>query len=280
MDIFISPNKKIKLINGDSFGEEVGVELLEHKEKADLILTDPPYNIADKGKVVKLHGKIYSNKEAWGDTYKDNFTPEEYDEFIRRFFNKALFFLKPGASLFSFIDRKYAGKFADIGESYGFIYKNEVTFMKINAVPKVRAFNFCSATEKGIWMITPNTGKKTAKTKPAIFNSKPPTKNLRHPDGQLDIKKYHNTCSSNIFLHNIGGKKLIGHPNEKYQAQIEPILEHLTNRDSLVVDLFAGCFAIGVACNKLGRQFIGIEQKKEFYDKGVAFYTKNKVGEY
>lgn len=262
----------IYLINDNCFEPTYDLFLENLDGGIDLILTDPPFNIAEKGKVTKAHGKIYSNKEAWGSTFKDKFTKEEYDEFIRLFVQKSFKLLNDGASLCSFIDRKYSGRFIEICEQEGFIFKNEIIFVKRNCVPKVRAYNFGSATEKAIWLIKPNKGKtksgksNISKTRPRIFNNQKARKGL-------SLDEYHNTHSSNVFFYNIG-KKLIGHPTEKYVKQIEPLIRTLSNKNSWILDPFGGCFSSAVVAKNLNRKYVGFEIIKDFWGKGVDYLRR------
>ncbi len=267
----IAYSSNCMFVNADSLQEGVR----KHFEgKADLIVMDPPYNIADKGKVTKAHGKIYSNREAWGDEFRDQFSSSEYDDLIRAFLRQAFALLVDGGSLFCFIDRKYSGIFAKISESCGFLYKNLVSFVKLNSVPKVRASNFGSAFEVGVWLIKPNKGKtrsgnRTAPTKPLHFNNKKAIKNLRCGCGKHDAITYHNTMSSNVFLGNVGSKRT-GHPTEKYYWQLKPILETLSSDSSLVIDLCAGGFNSGLICEELGRTYVGFELDPYYWEKGVG----------
>lgn len=266
-------------INGDSLSDELAEYLKQFEGKADLVCMDPPYNIADKGKVTKAHGKIYSNREAWGDEFEDSFSPEEYDDLIRLFCTRAFTLLQDGCSLCSFIDRRYAGRFCDIAESVGFLYKGELTFVKVNCVPKVRTNSFGSSTERAVWLLKPNSGRtpggsKVAPTKPRVFNSIPATPGPRFPSGDLDIKGYHNKCSSNVFFGNIGGNKRTGHPTEKYSWMLQPIIEHFSNKHEdgggVVLDLCAGGFNSGLVCEELGRRYVGVELNPYFWEKGVG----------
>lgn len=265
----------IKLINADFFEEYKNNSNLLKDSSFDLILTDVPYGIADKGKVTKSHGKIYSNKEAWGDTFKDSFTRSEYDKFIGNFLLTSYQLLKPGHALITFIDRKYAGCLIDIAENIGFVYKQIITFVKVNCVPKIRCYNYASATEIAVWLH--KKADKGTKTKPAVFNYQKPTKGKRHPDGALDVISYHNNYSSNVYFYNIGSK-ITNHPTEKYIKMWEPLLNHHSNNGDLILDPFAGQFSLAHLCEKTGRKYIGYEIIKNHYDKGLEiFKTEFKI---
>jgi len=278
---------KIKLIHDDFFNPG-----LRHKKflfglrgQVDLLLTDPPFNIADKGKVTKTHGKLYSNAQAWGTQFKDSFTPGEYDRFMKEFLRQAFVLLKPGGSLVTFIDDKYSGvltRFAELinrdghkkdpRQPMGFAHKKNIHFVKVNCVPKVRQYNYASAVEVAVWLVKPRLGKGASQAKPEIFNYHPPTKGLKVYDEngkpKLDVREYHNTYTSNVFFYTIGGgKKRSTHPCEKYTAMLTPMIETHSNPDSLVVDPFLGGGNTALTCWELGRNFVGIEIDEGWYQK-------------
>ncbi len=268
---------KIKLINDNFFAPRPRNEkvLLKLNRSVDLILTDPPYNIADSGKVTKAHGKVWSNADAWGDRFKDKFTPEEYDAFVRRFLRMSFCLLKPGGSLVVFMDDKYTGVMTRFAEHInlkqhernkkeppGFLHKKNIHFNKVNCVPKLRAFNYASAVEVAVWLMKPQI--KGTKTKPSIFNYRKPTKGLRHPDGALNIKEYHNTYSSNTFFYNIG-KKRTHHECEKYTTMLQPLIETHSNPGSLVLDPFFGGGNSALVCCELDRNYVGFDIDEEAY---------------
>ncbi|GEM_PF-6151015 len=73
-------------------------------ESVDLVVTDPPYNIASKNRLIVLGGKLMSTHEAWGawDTYH----PFDYDLLIQRVLSACYRVLKPGGSLYMFTARE------------------------------------------------------------------------------------------------------------------------------------------------------------------------------
>jgi DNA modification methylase len=275
----------IKFINNNFFQPHprIAKSLLKLHNKVDLILTDPPFNIAEKGKVTKAHGKLWSNAEAWGDVFKDEFTEEEYDEFIKQFLRRAFVLLKPGGSLVTFIDDKYAGvliRFAErINEGKedqprGFAHKRNIHFAKTNCMPRIRMFNYSPACEVAVWLVKPHL-KGTSKTKPAIFNYLKPRKGLKHPDGEHNVREYHNTSSSNVFLYTIGGgAKRTGHPCEKVTEVLTPLIKAHSNEGSLVLDPFFGGGNVGLCCHELKRHFLGFDIDKRWHSWAVELFKE------
>jgi len=65
---------------------------------------------------------------------------------------------------------------------------------------------------------------------------------------------------------NIKDKKRWLHPTIKPLALIEKIVRNSTAEEQLIVDPFMGSGTTGVAAAQMGRAFIGIEQKKKYFD--------------
>lgn len=65
---------------------------------------------------------------------------------------------------------------------------------------------------------------------------------------------------------NVSDKKLYGHPTIKPLSIIENLIINSSNENDTVLDCFMGSGTTGVACNNLGRNFIGIEIDKEYFE--------------
>lgn len=65
-------------------------------------------------------------------------------------------------------------------------------------------------------------------------------------------------------IDNIIGKK--NHPTEKPVKLMELYVENSSEINDIVLDPFMGTGAVGVACQNLGRQFIGIEIDNHYYE--------------
>lgn len=69
----------------------------------------------------------------------------------------------------------------------------------------------------------------------------------------------------------IANKKGKGnHPTQKPLELYKFLIERYSKDGDTVLDPTAGSFASGDASRQLGRKYIGIEMKKEYYDKAVA----------
>jgi site-specific DNA-methyltransferase (adenine-specific) len=77
----------------------------------------------------------------------------------------------------------------------------------------------------------------------------------------------------NIIEYSKGGlhrkHKVIKSITEKPQAILEFLLKYFSNEGDLCLDFVMGSGSCGLACTTLGRRFIGIELKKEHFDKAT-----------
>lgn len=63
-----------------------------------------------------------------------------------------------------------------------------------------------------------------------------------------------------------GGRPPNGHPMSRAQLHFDWLLDWCTDPGEAVLDPFMGSGTTGVSCAKLGRRFVGIEIKPEFFD--------------
>ena len=208
------------------------------KESINLILTDPPYNIADSSKLTKVRNKIVTNKEAWGNQFKDKWNSvDDYIKWISNYFIEMNRVLKDRGSLISFLDRKYTGLFVYILEKeLNLTFKNKIYFEKLNPLPHFRKNNYRSTIEECIWM------SKTAKSKLNFISQK-------------EMKQ--------IFRGNIG-RKVTKHPTEKYDWMIVPLIKRHSDKNDIILDPFMGSGTVAEHCERLHRRWIGVELNSKY----------------
>lgn len=70
---------------------------------------------------------------------------------------------------------------------------------------------------------------------------------------------------SKYIIHN-SGKSEFNHPTVKPLAVMIKIVKNASNNDESILDPFMGSGTTGVACVKMGRSFIGIEQDPNYFE--------------
>lgn len=207
-------------------------------ESVDLIVTDPPYNIAAKDKYTIRHSKLMSTMEAWG-TW-DAIHPFDYEVMMLAVISQCYRVLKPGGAIYMFTACQDNGYWVRKAVERGFIYRKQIAMIKSAQVPSIfknawrSAFELCMYLTKG-----------TTKTFNFISQSE---------------------CV-NIYNYSIQRKRT-AHPTEKPQELIERLIRVSSNPGDLVLDPFMGSCTTAVAAKKHGRTFIGFERNPGYIAMG------------
>ena len=283
-------------------------------DSIDLLLTDPPYNISDKGAKPEwvdketgenkntIHNQKFSEgfKDNWDAVTHEQFL-EQLDEWSKLWFAK----MRKGAAFAVFISDQYVSYLWKIMEANGFEPKRIITWKKPSAVPFNRRVNPVSGCEFILWGIKPK-GKRT-------FNSATDWGNIVDRYAVADkvssivyrmIKdEVHKNSLDNIFaMAKIEAERMIQdrkvednkiqaiipntitfsggvgnkiHPTQKPVELLQYFVELLTNENDTVLDTFAGSGSTGLACKECNRNAILIEQDPKMYKKMAKNVTQN-----
>lgn len=210
----------------------------------DLVLTDPPYGIADNAKLTKKGSKIVTTSQAWGSDFKDSWISiEDYYQWLKPFIAQFVRVLKDNGSLILFLDRKYTGLITHyLEEDFALNFKNKIYFKKKNPVPSIRKNNYRSTVEEAVWF---------TKGKQYTFNF----------GAQADMVQWYEGPI---------GRKTTQHPTEKYRWMIEPLIKNHTKPGDVVLDAFAGSATTLVVARQHARNAIGFEKDSRFYEMACA----------
>jgi len=223
----------IKLYNLDY--RQLVDELLKNKVKVDLILTDPPYGVS------RNHQLGFSNMGRSGMDYGE----WDYGFDQKKWIKDCSQVLKTGGSIIIFNDWKNMSYLVEELENQGFVIKDLIRWEKTNPMPRNVNSRYVMDIEVAIWAVK-GKGKWT-------FNK---------PE---DVPYLRPAIKGGLVL----GKKRI-HPTQKQTTVLEEIIKVHSNEGDLVFDPFFGSGSTAEACKKLGRNFIGSEIEKKYYEKAKA----------
>ncbi len=210
----------------------------------DLILTDPPYNIAKYSTGnISIPGRAVINNDL-GNWDMEEIDPMSYVEEFKRI-------LKPDGNIFIFTSYNQIGlwhqAFDPIFDTFQFF-----VWHKTNPMPKIYKNGFLNSCELVVCLW-----------------------NKGHKWNFINQKEMHNHYECPICM----GKERIKEPKHPAQKPIK-LLSHLieisTNENDLIFDPFMGVGSTGAAAIKLNRNFIGCEIDKKFFDaaaKRLDSYT-------
>ena len=216
----------IKLIHGDCL--EVMDRLILEGVKVDCIITDPPYNIARK-----------NNFNTMG---RQSIDFGEWDKGFNQFnwVTKSFGLVKNGGSLFIFNDWKNVGEIAKHAESVGYEIKDMIRWRKTNPMPRNRDRRYITDFEVAIWLVKPK--------------------------AKWTFNRLSDTYDRCEYEYSITPKsEKLGHTTQKPLALMEEIIKRHSNEGDLILDCFMGSGTTGIACENLGRKFIGIELDEKYF---------------
>lgn len=194
----------------------------------DMVLTDPPYNIARKNNFHTM-GRAGIDFGEWDKGF-DLFT---YMKEIPRVLNK-------NGSAVIFNDWKNLGDIARFGESIGLVVKDMIRWEKANPMPRNKDRRYITDYECAVW--------------------------LTMPKSKWTFNRQSDTYDRPLFKGGLTkASEKTGHTTQKPVYLMESLIKTHTNEGDTILDMFMGSGTTGVACLNVGRKFIGIELDPDYF---------------
>lgn len=218
---------KYLLLHGDCFEKLKQIP----DNSIDLILTDPPYNIAKYST-----GNI---KFDWRSDINNDLAEWDLEELNPQdFVNEFKRILKPNGNIFIFCSYNIIGEYHKAFDSEFDTFQFMV-WHKTNPVPNFRKSSFLNSCELIV----------------ACWNK-------GHTWNFTNQKEMHNFIESGICMgservKDENGKNL--HPTQKPVSILKKIIKIASNENDIVLDCFNGVGSTGKAALDLKRRYIGIE---------------------
>lgn len=230
----------VVLIHGDFYEKvrDVG------DGSVDLILTDPPYNVAND-RIFKFEGRSDISQD-FGDW--DKYEPETFialfDAWAREFHR----ILVVNGSGYVFTSDVYISDLRRALNRAGLRVKATLAWHKTNPGTQVVKTNFKSSVEY------------------ILFFTKGESGHTFNWQGENEMHNFIETpiCGGSERL--LDAKKNTLHPTQKPLAVLQHLLEISSHPGDMIFDGFMGVGSTARAARDMGRKFIGIEQDATFFD--------------
>lgn len=244
---------KHRLLCGDSTKVE-DVSRLMDKQVADMVFTEPPYNINYKGS-----GKNTSNKIA-----NDHMSDANFAQFLRDTFARYREIVKDGAGLYVFHSASTQDQFKEAIEDAGFIIKNQLIWNKPSASLgwgdyryKHEPFFYCGIN-----------GSETVfygdRTNSTIWDfHKRPEDLIKWAKRELESERNGKSTIWSMSRDNVIGYV---HPTQKPVILIKTALLNSSKAGDIVVDLFGGSGSTLIACEQTNRACYMMELDPKYCD--------------
>ena len=251
--------KKNKILLGDS----LRIMKTIPSKSVDLIFADPPYNLQLKD---TLYRPDQTTVEAVTQDWDKFNTYKEYDNFTEQWLKESKRILKKGGALWVIGSYHNILRVGTSIQNHGFWILNDIIWHKTNPMPNFRGTRFTNAHETLLWCTTSREAKYT-------FNYQ----NLKElNDGkQMRSDWYIPICSGKERLRETNNQR--SHPTQKPEALMYRIILSSTNKGDIILDPFLGSGTTAVVAKKLQRNFIGIEQDKEYVSLAKKRLKQTKV---
>ncbi len=161
---------------------------------------------------------------------------------MRKFFEEASRVLKTGGNMIVFMSILRIETIRLLAEEYDFWYSTTGIWHKTNPMPRNMHLRFINSHEPWMYFIY--------KAKSGIFNN--------NGKALHDFVEFPLTPRSEKTL----GK----HPTQKPVSMMEYFINTLSDKSDTVLDPFMGSGSTGVGAVKTGRNFIGFEREKEYFE--------------
>lgn len=212
------------------------------------IFADPPYFLSNGGISVHSGKAVCVDKGNWD----KGGTPEHIYQFNKQWLSLCREKLTDNGSIW--ISGTYHNIFAVANclTELGYKILNVITWQKSDPPPNIscRYFNF--STEYIIW------ARKSTKV-PHVFNYEV----MKQMNGEKQMTDVWKIPAVGSWEKHCGK-----HPTQKPLRLLYRIILACTKEGDTILDPFAGSCTTGIAANLLGRNFVGIEQEKEFVELG------------
>lgn len=257
-DLYIFNNKH-RLYVGDSIKLE-DVRVLMNDNKADLLVTDPPYNVAYESE----DGKKIIN---------DNMKKEDFAEFLLGFYKNAYEFLKEGASFYIFYADNEAIAFRGKLEKVGLKLSQCLIWVKNGFVLSRQDYHHRHEPCLYGWKpgaahyFVEDRTQDTVMEEPMIFNK---MKKQELIDYILKLEKELEEHST-IIRENKPLKNDI-HPTMKPLKLLAKLIINSSRKDDIIMDLFGGSGSTLMAAEQINRTAYLMELDTKYADAIVRRY--------
>lgn len=236
-----------RIICGNSLQKETLSQLMEDK-KADMVFTDPPYN-------VKINGHVCGAGNVQHKEFKfasGEMTVEEFTQFLKTSFELLCMFSKDGSLHYICMDWRHIKEIMMAAEVYD-QFKNLCVWRKDNA----GMGSFYRSQHELIFMFK--------------HGKEPHINNVElgiHGRYRTNVWNYAgvNTPSAE------NAEKQAMHPTVKPVELIKDAILDASNRGGVVLDTFLGSGSTLIAAEKAGRICYGVELEPKYVDTAIRRY--------
>jgi DNA modification methylase len=258
---------KSRLLCGDCTSAEDVARLMKG-ETADIMLTDPPYNV-DYAETQDARERAGYTQPNHGDMKNDKLGDGEFRAFLLAFYKEAYKVLKNGAAIYVFHSSKEAINFITALKEAGFKWSQTLTWVKNH---------FSLGLSDYQWITEPILYGWKEGAQHFFINDR--TKATAYEDAQLDFKKLSKDELREVLERIFGTTKTpavrcdtpvrsVQHPTMKPIILCAELLFNSSRIGDLVYEPFCGSGSTLIAAEQLSRRCYAIEIEPNYCDVAI-----------
>ena len=230
------------LLCGDATKSEDIDKLLQGK-KADLVVTDPPYNVAVSSDSQELQ------ESGRGKIMNDNMSDSDFDDFLTAVFNNYSASMNPSAAIYVFHGSSYQREFENAMNAAGIVVRSQCIWVKNNAT-----FGWSQYR----WQHEPVFYSFKKGAAPAWYGDR-----KQSTVWQDDLLE---DLPATVWRVNRDDTTKYYHPTQKPLSLIAIPVRNSSKRNDVVLDLFGGSGSTLMTCDQLERVCFTLELDQIFCD--------------
>lgn len=263
-DIWILGNHR--LMCGDSTIED-DVNKLMNGKQADLLETDPPYNIAYGTKEQQYKEKGYKVCVKDRTIMNDNMSSKDFREFLTNAFKRASENMKPGASFYVWLSSKEQINFETSLNRAGLFVKQQLIWNKSTFTLGLQDYQWKHEPCLYGWKDGASHYFVDSRTEMTVYEDKKPNINKMSKQELKDyIKELLEEKVATTVINVDKPSRSEDHPTMKPLKLIGYQIKNSSRKGDIVLDLFGGSGSTLMACEQLGRTCYTMELDPKFVD--------------